>query len=47
MVFKKGELIVTEGEVATSFFIIKKGSVLVLKGDKEIRKMTAGESFGE
>jgi cGMP-dependent protein kinase len=45
--FKKGEIIVTQGEAATSFFIIKKGSVSVIQDEKEIRKMKKGESFGE
>ncbi|CAD8125704.1 unnamed protein product [Paramecium sonneborni] len=45
--FKKGEIIVSQGESATSFFIIKKGSVSVIQNDNEIRKMKKGESFGE
>ncbi|KAM3131653.1 hypothetical protein pb186bvf_016184 [Paramecium bursaria] len=47
LVYKKGEIIVTEGEPATSFFIIKKGSVAVYKGDKHLRNLVKGESFGE
>jgi len=45
--YKKGELIVNEGDMANSFFIIKLGSVAAIKGDKELRKMGLGESFGE
>ncbi|CAK84769.1 unnamed protein product (macronuclear) [Paramecium tetraurelia] len=45
--FKKGEIIVQQDETATSFFIIKKGSVSVIQNDNEIRKMKKGESFGE
>lgn len=45
--FKKGEFIVAEGDPASSFYVIKSGDVSVLKGDKEIRKMGKGDSFGE
>jgi len=45
--FKKGEAIVVEGDPASSFYVIKEGTVTVLKGDKEIRKMGKGDSFGE
>jgi len=33
--------------MANSFFIIKMGNVAAIKGDKELRKMGVGESFGE
>jgi len=45
--FKKNEIIVAEGDPASSFYVIKEGTVSVLKGDKEIRKMIKGDSFGE
>lgn len=45
--FKKGEIIVSEGDNANSFYIIKKGKVSIIKGDKEVGVMSAGESFGE
>lgn len=45
--FKKGEAIVVEGDPASSFYVIKEGMVSVLKGEKEIRKMGKGDSFGE
>jgi cAMP-binding proteins - catabolite gene activator and regulatory subunit of cAMP-dependent protein kinases len=45
--FTKGQNIVNEGDPASSFYIIKEGSVSVLKGGKEIRKMYKGDSFGE
>jgi cGMP-dependent protein kinase len=45
--YKKGEIIVNEGDMANSFFIIKKGSVSAMKGTTELRKMQAGDSFGE
>jgi cGMP-dependent protein kinase 1 len=37
--FKKGDVIVAEGDPASSFYVIKEGTVVVLKGDKELRKM--------
>ena len=45
--FNKGENIVNEGDPASSFYIIKDGTVVVLKDAKEIRKMVKGDSFGE
>ncbi len=45
--FKKGEVIITEGERDTSFFIIAKGSVEVLKKNKVIGVMKQGDCFGE
>lgn len=36
LLFKKGEIIVSEGDVANSFYIIKKGKVSIIKGDKEV-----------
>nr|CAH69660.1 cGMP-dependent protein kinase 13-1 [Paramecium tetraurelia] len=47
LLFKKGEIIVSEGDVANSSYIIKKGKVSIIKGDKEVTQMNAGESFGE
>lgn len=47
LVFKKGEIIVSEGDMANSFFIIKKGKVSALKDNKELRQMNEGDSFGE
>ena len=45
--FQKGENIVNEGDDANSFYLIKEGNVIVLKGSKEVRKMGSGETFGE
>lgn len=36
-----------EGDMASSYFIIKAGTVSITKGGKELRKMSAGDSFGE
>jgi len=38
---------VNEGDPASSFYIIKEGTVQILKGGKELRKMAKGDSFGE
>ncbi len=45
--FKKGDIIVNEGDMASSYFIIKSGLISITKGGKELRKMSAGDSFGE
>jgi cGMP-dependent protein kinase 1 len=45
--FKPGEIIVHEGDPASSFYFIKEGTVSIVKGDKELRKMMQGDSFGE
>ena len=45
--YKKGEAIVKQGEQAVAFYVIFKGRVQVMKGDKELAQKGAGESFGE
>lgn len=45
--FKKGEVIVSDGDMASSYYIIKKGKVAIYKDDKLIREMVVGETFGE
>ena len=45
--FNKGENILNEGEAGSSFFIIKKGEVQVLKGVKVVRVLHENDSFGE
>lgn len=45
--FAPKENIVNEGDIAASFYIIKEGNVVIIKGDKEIRKLKKGDSFGE
>lgn len=45
--FKKNDVIVAEGDQASSYYIIKKGTVSCLRGNEEVRKMYQGESFGE
>lgn len=46
-VFKKSEVIVADGDQASSYYIIKKGKVGIFKEDKMIREMIVGETFGE
>ncbi len=45
--FDKGEVIVTEGEQETAFYIIAKGGVEVVKDDKIVGMMKQGDCFGE
>jgi serine/threonine-protein kinase len=44
---RKGEIVVTEGEVDDSFFIILSGKVGVQKNNKNIASIGRGECFGE
>ena len=45
--YEKGDVIVNEGDKETSFFIVIKGGVDVLKADKIIGTMKQGDCFGE
>lgn len=45
--FKKGEVIVADGDLASSYYIIKKGKVGIYKGENLLREMAVGETFGE
>ncbi len=45
--FKAGDVIVTEGEQETAFYIIAKGGVEVKKSGKTIGSMKQGDCFGE
>lgn len=45
--FKSGEAIISEGDQASSYYIIKRGSADCIKEGKSIRKLEAGDSFGE
>ncbi len=45
--FPKGNVMVTEGEIDDSFFIILSGIAVVWKEDKIIAKIGRGECFGE
>lgn len=45
--YQKGDVIVNEGDKETSFFILAKGGVEVLKKDKIIGTMKQGDCFGE
>ena len=45
--FKDGEYILKEGEEGTCFYIIKKGSVDIIVGEKYIRTINENEYFGE
>ncbi len=45
--FKKGETVISEGELETSFYIITKGGVEVCKKGVPIGRMYQGDCFGE
>ncbi len=45
--YSKGNVIITEGEPETSFYIIAKGGVEVIKNDKVVGLMKQGDCFGE
>ena len=45
--YDKGNVIVTEGEPETAFYIIAKGGVEVVKNDKVVGLMKQGDCFGE
>ncbi len=45
--FDKGNVIVTEGEPETAFYIIANGGVEVVKNDKVVGLMKQGDCFGE
>lgn len=45
--YHKGDTIVAEGEIETSFYIIAKGGVEVWKNDSLIGRMYQGDCFGE
>lgn len=45
--FKLGQPIVREGDQASSYYIIQSGEVACMKDNKEVRRLTAGDTFGE
>jgi CRP/FNR family transcriptional regulator len=45
--FKKGDVIVNEGEIGVAFYIIAKGSVEVVKGGQVVGTLSEGSFFGE
>lgn len=45
--FQAGDFIVNEGDTADTYYVIKSGTVSIIKGEVEIQRMTARDSFGE
>lgn len=45
--FAQDQMIVNEGDQASSFYIIAQGKCGVFKDGKQVRVLNAGESFGE
>lgn len=46
LVYKKDQTIIEEGEEGESLFIIKQGTIICIKNNKEIRKLYSKEFFG-
>jgi len=44
---KRGDIIVTEGELAREMFIIQEGTVEILKGGVALARLWQGDCFGE
>ncbi len=45
--FAPGDVIATEGESGLNFFVVESGEASVTVGGREVRRLTAGASFGE
>jgi CRP-like cAMP-binding protein len=45
--FGPGDVIATEGESGLNFFVVESGEATVTVGGNEVRKLVAGDSFGE
>jgi CRP-like cAMP-binding protein len=45
--FKPGEAIATEGQGGLNFFVVESGEASVTVGGNEVRRLRAGDSFGE
>jgi CRP/FNR family cyclic AMP-dependent transcriptional regulator len=45
--FKAGDIIFTEGDAGTEFFVVKAGSVAVRRGNRTLDVLGEGEIFGE
>jgi CRP-like cAMP-binding protein len=45
--FKSGDAIATEGEGGLNFFVVDTGEAVVTVGGSEVRRLRAGDSFGE
>jgi CRP-like cAMP-binding protein len=42
-----GKVLAREGDIGREFFVIVDGDVVVTKGDAEVRRLAAGDFFGE
>jgi CRP-like cAMP-binding protein len=45
--FAPGDVIATEGETGLNFFVVESGEASVTVGGNEVRRLVAGDSFGE
>lgn len=46
-VYKPGDVVFTEGDMGSKFYIIKEGEVVVVSGDKEVNRLFKADFFGE
>jgi serine/threonine-protein kinase len=44
---RQGKVIVSEGEIDDTFYVLLSGRVDILKGDREVAEIRSGECFGE
>lgn len=44
--FHKGHIIIQEGDIGESLYIIKEGTIMCMKNDKEVRKLYSKDFFG-
>jgi CRP-like cAMP-binding protein len=45
--FAPGDVIAAEGETGLNFFVVESGEASVTVGGSEVRRLVAGDSFGE
>ncbi len=45
--FQKGLVIIQEGDIGESMYIIKEGTIICFKNDKEVRKLYSKDFFGQ
>ena len=45
--YTRGQVIVNEGDPGSTFYVIKEGEASVWKGNKMVKKLLKGDTFGE
>lgn len=46
-IFRQGEVIIRQGDTATAFYLVERGTVSVKKDDEVVAELGPGDSFGE